>query len=78
MPMMLKQLVLTGSTLRSQPVAVKAGIAREVGAGLWPLIAAGKVRPLIHRVLPLAQVAQAHRIMESGTHTGKLVLDCRI
>ncbi|HLS98532.1 MAG: NAD(P)H-quinone oxidoreductase [Porticoccaceae bacterium] len=77
MPMMLKQLVLTGSTLRSQPLAVKAAIARAVGEGLWPLVTAGQVRPVIHRTLPLVEAAEAHRIMESSTHTGKLLLDCR-
>ncbi len=77
MPLMLKQLVLTGSTLRSQPHAEKARLAREVAANLWPLIDSGLVRPVLHRTLPLEQAAEAHRIMESSVHIGKLLLDCR-
>jgi NADPH2:quinone reductase len=70
-------LVLTGATLRSQPVAEKARLAAALAGNLWPLIAAGQVRPVIHLVLPLAQAAEAHRIMESSSHIGKLLLDCR-
>ena len=77
MPMMLKQLVLTGSTLRSQPHAEKARLARAVADNLWPLIEAGLLRPVIYRTLPLHEAAEAHRIMESSAHTGKLLLDCQ-
>jgi putative PIG3 family NAD(P)H quinone oxidoreductase len=76
MLVMLKQLVLTGSTLRSQPLADKARLAGEVHSNLWPLVAAGQVRPVIHQVLPLSQAAEAHRLMESSQHIGKIILDC--
>lgn len=76
MPVMLKQLVFTGSTLRSQPPAEKARIAKAVASDLWPLVSAGHIRPVIYRTLPLAEAAEAHRIMESSEHFGKLLLDC--
>lgn len=76
MPVMLKQLVFTGSTLRSQPLAEKARIAEAVIHDLWPLVAEGSIRPVIDRTLPLADAAQAHRIMERSEHFGKLLLDC--
>jgi len=76
MPVMLKQLILTGSTLRSQPVVNKARIAAQVESNLWPLIDAGAVRPRIHRIFPLTEAAEAHRLMESSRHIGKLLLDC--
>lgn len=75
MPMMLKQLVLTGSTLRSQSVADKARICRAVHEQVWPLLEGGDIRPLIHTSLPLAEAAAGHRLMESGTHQGKIVLE---
>lgn len=77
MHMMLKQLVLTGSTLRSQPHAEKARLARAVIDNLWPLIEAGDLRPVLYHTLPLAEAAEGHRIMESSQHIGKLLLDCR-
>jgi len=76
MPVMLKRLVLTGSTLRSQALENKARIAAQLETQLWPLIADGAVKPLIHRVFPLKDAAKAHRLMESSQHIGKLVLDC--
>lgn len=74
LPMMLKRLTLTGSTLRPQSPAVKAAIARDLEAQVWPLIAAGKIRPRIAATFPLADVAAAHRLMESSSHIGKIVL----
>ncbi len=74
MPVMLKRLTLTGSTLRARPVAVKAAIARELRAQVWPLLDAGRVRPVIHAAFPLEQAADAHRLMESSAHIGKVVL----
>ena len=71
---MLKRLTHTGSTLRSRPVHEKAAIARAIEANVWPLIAAGKVRPVIYRTFPLRDAAQAHSLMESSTHIGKIVL----
>ncbi|MGK2914362.1 MAG: NAD(P)H-quinone oxidoreductase [Porticoccaceae bacterium] len=74
MPVMLKQLVLTGSTLRSQPVADKARIAAALRERVWPLLAAGSIKPVIHATFPLAAAADAHRLMESNAHIGKIVL----
>lgn len=74
MPVMLKRLTLTGSTLRVQSVERKGEIARALEARVWPLIAGGKIRPLVYRRLPLAEAAEGHRIMESARHIGKIVL----
>jgi putative PIG3 family NAD(P)H quinone oxidoreductase len=73
-PVMVKRLTVTGSTLRARSVAAKAAIAAALRRAVWPLIAAGKVRPVIHRTFPLAEAAAAHRVMESSEHIGKLVL----
>lgn len=74
MPVMLKRLTLTGSTLRVQSLARKAEIAAALEDRIWPLIAKGDIRPVIHRTLPLAEAAEAHRIMESSAHLGKIML----
>lgn len=74
LPIMLKRLTLTGSTLRPRSVAEKAIIARELEAKVWPLLAAGKCTPQIFQTFPLAEAAAAHRLMESSVHTGKIVL----
>jgi NADPH2:quinone reductase len=71
---MLKRLTHTGSTLRSRPVAEKAAIARAVERNVWPLIAAGRVKPVIYRTFSLAEAAAAHALMESSAHIGKIVL----
>ena len=71
---MLKRLVHTGSTLRARTVADKAAIARALEAKVWPLIAAGTVKPVIYRTFPLAEAAAAHALMETSTHIGKIVL----
>src|SRR6185295_17591346 len=71
---MLKRLTHTGSVLRSRPVADKAAIARGVEEHVLPLIAAGKVRPVMDSTFPLAQAAAAHARMESSAHIGKIVL----
>jgi NADPH:quinone reductase-like Zn-dependent oxidoreductase len=76
MPIMLKRLVYTGSTLRSRPDAFKTEIARQLRAQVWPLLAAGTIKPLLYKTFPLAQAADAHRLMESAGHTGKIMLDC--
>jgi NADPH2:quinone reductase len=70
-----RRLTITGSTLRPRPVAFKAAIAAALKATVWPLIEAGKIKPVIFRVFPAAQAAQAHVLMESGEHVGKIVLD---
>ena len=72
--LMVRRQTLTGSTLRPRPVADKAAIARNLRDKVWPLIEAGKVRPVIDRTLPLAEAAAAHRLMESSTHIGKILL----
>lgn len=70
-----RRLTITGSTLRPRPVAFKAQIAQALEAKVWPLLASGAVKPVIHQVFALGEAAQAHRLMESSTHVGKLVLD---
>jgi NADPH:quinone reductase len=72
--MMIKRLMVTGSTLRSRPVAEKSALARSVEREVWPLFANGQVRPIVDSAFPLEQAADAHRLMESGRHTGKIVL----
>lgn len=74
MPVMLKRLTLTGSTLRPQPVERKAEIARALEEKVWPMIARGEIKPVIHATFPLAQAAEAHALMESSQHIGKIML----
>jgi NADPH2:quinone reductase len=69
-----RRLTITGSTLRPRPVAFKSAIARALRQTVWPWIAAGRVKPMVHQVFPAAQAAQAHALMESNQHVGKLVL----
>jgi len=69
-----RRLTITGSTLRPRPVAFKAAIARQLREQVWPLFGQGKLKPVIHRCFPLEQAAQAHTLMESSTHVGKIVL----
>jgi NADPH2:quinone reductase len=72
-----KRLTLSGSTLRPQPVVRKAAIAREVEREVWPLVAAGRVRTHVHATFPLHAAADAHRLMESSQHVGKIILNVR-
>ena len=74
MPVMLKRLTYTGSTLRPRTVAEKAEIARALEEKVWPLLASGKCKPRIFKTFPLAEAANAHRLMESNAHMGKIVL----
>ena len=74
MPVMLKRLSYTGSTLRTRPVAFKTRVAQELEAEVWPLIESGKIRVVTGRILPLAQAAASHSLMESAGHTGKILL----
>ncbi|MFM2054458.1 MAG: hypothetical protein RL456_2495 [Pseudomonadota bacterium] len=69
-----RRLTVTGSTLRPRPVAFKGAIAAALRAQVWPLIEAGRVRPVIHAVLPAAEAAAAHALMESNQHVGKIML----
>ncbi len=74
MPIMLKRLTYTGSTLRTRPAAYKTRVAQALEAQVWPLIEAGKIRVVTGRTFPLAEAAQAHAMMESAGHTGKILL----
>lgn len=69
-----KRLTLTGSTLRAQSTAQKAAIAVGLRKNIWPKIEAGEIKPVIDSVFPLEQVAEAHRLMESSAHFGKIML----
>lgn len=69
-----KRLVITGSMLRPRDTAFKSALTAEVEAGAWPLIENGGLKPVVYRVLPLAEAAEAQRIMERGEHIGKILL----
>jgi NADPH2:quinone reductase len=69
-----KRLVITGSTLRPRPVAFKAAIAQALMKNVWPLVERGAIKPVIYKTFPAAQAAQAHTLMESNQHIGKIVL----
>lgn len=69
-----KRLTITGSTLRPRPVAFKGAIAQALKREVWPMLESDKVRPIIYKVFDAADAAQAHALMESSQHTGKIVL----
>ena len=69
-----KRLTITGSTLRARSVAYKTVLAQALRQKVWPLFEAGRVKPVIHQVFPAAKAAEAHALMESSTHVGKIVL----
>ena len=73
-PVMQRRLTITGSTLRVRSVEEKGAIAKELEEHVWPLLAEGKARPIVDRVLPLTQAAEAHRLLEAGEIIGKVVL----
>jgi len=73
-PLMMKRATLTGSTLRGRTVAQKAAVADAMREAVWPLIAAGKVKPVIFKTFALAEASEAHRLMETSNHIGKIVL----
>lgn len=77
LPMMLKRLTLTGSTLRPRSVEQKAAIAQSLHKHVWPLLEAGKVKPLIYETFPLERTCDAHALMDSSKHIGKIMLDCK-
>jgi NADPH:quinone reductase len=77
MPLMLKRLTLTGSTLRGQSTEVKATIAKELCEKVWPLLNSQKIKPVIDSIFPLVQVVDAHKRMESNLHIGKIILDVK-
>lgn len=70
-----RRLTITGSTLRPRPVAFKAAIAAQLRAHVWPWLASGKIRPVVYQVYPPSQADQAHALMESNRHVGKLLID---
>ncbi len=70
-----RRLVLTGSTLRPRPVEFKGAIARSLREKVWPHIESGRIKPVVFRIFPLEEAAQAHALMESGAHIGKIVLN---
>lgn len=73
-PVLLRRLTITGSTLRARSVAQKAEIAAALREKVWPLLDEGKVKPIIHATFPLEQAREAHELMESSTHVGKILL----
>jgi NADPH:quinone reductase len=72
---MMKRVLITGSTLRGRSVEEKSSLARGVERDVWPLFNSGQIRPIINRAFPLEQAAEAHRWMETGLHTGKIILE---
>jgi NADPH2:quinone reductase len=73
-PVLQRRLTLTGSTLRPRTVEQKGAIARSLEMDVWPFIEAGRIRPVIHATVPLAEAALAHHVLETGAHIGKVVL----
>ncbi|HSL23173.1 MAG TPA: NAD(P)H-quinone oxidoreductase [Vicinamibacterales bacterium] len=73
-PVLQRRLTITGSTLRARRVEEKGRLAREVEQHVWPLLASGAVKPVVHATFPLEAAAEAHRLLESSAHVGKLVL----
>jgi NADPH2:quinone reductase len=72
--LMQRRLMLTGSTLRPRPTAFKSLVADELVRSVWPFVEQGRLKPIVHAAFPLAEAAEAHRVMEAGEHVGKLVL----
>ncbi len=71
---MSRRLHVTGSTLRPRPVEFKGAVAKSLRERIWPLIEAGRIKPVLYKTFPLAQAADAHKLMETSTHIGKIVL----
>jgi len=69
-----RRLTVTGSTLRARPVEVKAGIARSLREHVWPLLEAGKIKPVVHSTFPLERACDAHALMDAGEQIGKVIL----
>ncbi|MEZ5758787.1 MAG: NAD(P)H-quinone oxidoreductase [Emcibacteraceae bacterium] len=74
LPIMTKRLMVTGSTLRPRDNDFKSAIAKALKETIWPLLEAGKIAPVIDKIFPLEQASEAHRYLESGEHTGKIIL----
>ncbi len=75
MPVLVKKLILTGSLLRPQPLAVKAAIGEGLVENVWPLFASGKIKSVVNERFPLENAAEAHALMEDRKHSGKIVLE---
>jgi NADPH:quinone reductase len=74
LPVMTRRLTITGSTMRPRTTAQKGAIADDLRRKVWPVLDQGRCGPVIHQVFPLAEAAEAHRLMESGAHIGKIML----
>jgi NADPH:quinone reductase-like Zn-dependent oxidoreductase len=74
MPVMLKRLTFTGSTLRPRTVEQKAAIAQALRTNVWPLFESGRLKTYLYKTFPLAEARAAHELMESSTHIGKIML----
>jgi NADPH:quinone reductase-like Zn-dependent oxidoreductase len=74
---MMKRLTITGSTLRASPLERKVELAQSLKSNVWPLLESRDVKPVIHRVFPLAEAAAAHALMETSQHIGKIMLEVR-
>ena len=74
LPIMVRRLTVTGSTMRPRTAAQKGVIADELRYKVWPLLDEGKCAPIIHAEFPLAEAAQAHALMETSAHIGKIML----
>jgi NADPH2:quinone reductase len=72
---MRKRLIITGSMLRSREIEFKSAIARSLEQHIWPLLASGKIKPVIHAVFPAQEAVKAHTLMESSEHVGKIILN---
>jgi NADPH2:quinone reductase len=77
MPVMVRRLTITGSTLRPRSVEEKAAIAQNLRQRVWPLLESGKIKVVIDRIAPLERASEAHRVMEEGKHIGKILLRVR-
>lgn len=77
MPVMVRRLTITGSTLRTQTIEKKAAIARSLREQVWPLLETSQLKVVIHQIFPLVQVADAHRLIEQNQHLGKVLLQVR-
>jgi NADPH:quinone reductase len=73
-PVMRRRLTITGSALRARPAEEKGAIGASLRLHVWPKLDQGQIRPIIHATFPLAAAAEAHRLMESSAHIGKIVL----
>jgi len=72
--LMARRLTLSGSTLRPRSADFKAALAADIEQHVWPLLAAGKFKPILYKVFPFSEAAEAHRLMESSAHIGKIML----